>query len=137
MPTLLQRLKGVLKYNPLKGVSKKASNIMHSVLPSKRKRSTIRKSGGPASKRAKVNFPPANVPAPAPAPAAPAPAPVPAPAATPAPVPAAVGGRKMRMKNLRKMMFYKARNNVGKSRKGRKGRKASRKGRKASRKSRR
>jgi hypothetical protein len=133
MPTILQRLKNALKYNPLKGVSKKANNIMHSVFPSKRKRSTIRKSGAPASKRAKTNFPPANVAPPAPA-APPAPVAPAAPAAVPSPAPVApaVGGKKMRMKNLKSMAFYKARNIFG-SRKGRKGRKASRKGRKGSR----
>lgn len=134
MPTILQRLKSALKYNPLKGVSKKANNIMHSVFPSKRKRSTIRKSGAPASKRAKTNFPPANV-APPLAPPAPVAPPAPAAVPSPAPVAPAVGGKKMRMKNLKSMAFYKARNIFG-SRKGRKGRKASRKGSKASRKGR-
>ena len=65
---------------------------------SKSKRSRTRKS--------KKNLP-ANVPAPVTTPAAaPAPAPAPTPAAAPAPAP--VGGRKMRMKNLRNMIFYKA-----------------------------
>jgi hypothetical protein len=93
----------------LKGVGRSLSSLVTG--SKKRRRSSSKKPAAPGT------------PPPTPAPAAPAP-PAPAP---PVPPPAK-GGRKMRMSNLGKLVFYKPKRKAtrkGKS-KGRKGRKSTR-----------